>query len=69
MKRTTKINISPNGGQPKKLLVMKFIAGHIKKEIILDPEHMPIVFGRTMQNVEAGQNGNFVELYGDKISN
>jgi len=30
---------------------------------------MPIVFGRSMQNVEAGSNGNFIELLGDKISN
>jgi hypothetical protein len=48
---------------------MKLIAGPIKKDILLDPDQMPIVFGRSMQNVEAGSNGNFIELLGEKISN
>lgn len=68
MKRTSKINISQNGGQPKKLLVMKFLSG-LKKEILLDPDQMPIVFGRPDYNREAGQKGNFIEILGDKISN
>jgi len=40
----------------KKILVLKFIFGNsnLKKEIVLDPENMPIVFGRSEKNAEAG---------------
>jgi len=36
--------------------VLKFINGkpNLKKEIILDPENMPIIFGRSEKNAEAG---------------
>ena len=39
----------------KKMLVLKFIAGPlVKKEIVLDPESMPIVFGMRDKNPESG---------------
>ena len=69
MKRTAKINLSSSAGQAKKLLVMKMVNGPMKREILLDPDHMPIVFGRADINREAGSNGNFIEIIGDKISN
>ena len=42
--------------QNKKILLLKCIYGNsnLKKEIILDPENMPIVFGRSEKNAEAG---------------
>jgi len=46
-RRSSKINISANGEQPRKLLIMKLIDGPIKREITLHPEQLPIIFGRT----------------------
>ena len=48
---------------------MKMVQGPMKREILLDPDHMPIVFGRADINREAGSNGNFIEILGEKISN
>ena len=42
MKRNTKINIQNNNTNGKKMLMLKFIAGGLNKEILLDPDHMPI---------------------------
>lgn len=48
MRRNTKISLQQNHG-PKKMLVMKFIQGPLAgKEIPLDPEEMPIVFGKAV---------------------
>jgi hypothetical protein len=44
MKRSTKISFQQNQG-PKKKLIMRFIKG-LDKTIILDPENMPLVFGK-----------------------
>ena len=49
------------------MLVLKFIAGPMKQEILLDPENMPIQFGKLAQNPEVGLQRFFVELPGDKI--
>jgi hypothetical protein len=35
---------------PQKMLVLNFVSGKIAKQIILDPEEMPIVFGRPDPN-------------------
>ena len=43
MKRNTKINIQMNTNQnAKKMLMLKFIAGPLQQEILLDPDNMPI---------------------------
>lgn len=53
----------------KKMLVLRFIAGPLeKKEIVLDPENMPIVFGTRDKNPESGQLYSFYELQGEKIA-
>lgn len=44
MKRSTHINLQSNS-PPKKMLVMRFVHGPINREILLDPDQMPIVFG------------------------
>jgi len=49
------------------MLKLKFISGPLEKEILLDPENMPIQFGKTAMNPEAGQQKFFVELQGEKI--
>lgn len=68
MKRISKINLQQNVG-PKKKLVMRFIEGGLKgQQIILEPEEMPIIFGKTDPNQEAGQKKDF-RLEGDKICN
>ena len=50
------------------MLVVKFISGPNKqeKEILLDPEDMPIVFGKSNPNQESGQKKGQVELQGDR---
>lgn len=67
MKRNTKINIQINHASNKKMLILKFIAGPLKSEILLDPDNMPIQFGKAAMNAEAGQQKFFVDLQGDKI--
>lgn len=68
MKRNTRINIQMStNANTKKMLVVKFIAGSIKQEILLDPDNMPIQFGKLAMNPEAGQQQFFVELQGEKI--
>lgn len=47
LRRSSNMNISQNGNQARKLLVMKLIDGPIKRDITLDPEQLPIIFGRT----------------------
>ena len=55
MKRISKINLQQNTGKKKKL-VMKFIHGPLKNtELMLNPEEMPINFGKSDPNQEAGQ--------------
>ena len=44
MKRSTHINLNMDG-TAKKMLVMKFVQGPINRQIVLDPDQMPIVFG------------------------
>ena len=44
MKRSTHINLNMDG-TAKKMLVMKFVEGPLNKQILLDPDQMPIVFG------------------------
>jgi hypothetical protein len=69
MKRVSKINLRENTG-PKKKLVMRFIEGNLKgKQIQLDPEEMPIIFGKCDPNQEAGQKKDFLQLEGTKICN
>ncbi len=41
--------------QAKKMLILKFTNGSLKKDVILHPEDMPIVFGCKDPNQEAGQ--------------
>lgn len=54
MKRSTHINLNMDG-TAKKMLVMRFIEGPINRQIVLDPDQMPIVFGQKDPNQESGQ--------------
>ena len=64
--RRTKIDLQFNNNQ-KKMLVLKFISGSNKgKEMLLDPEDMPIVFGLSNPNQETGQQKGWVELQNDQ---
>jgi hypothetical protein len=40
--------------QAKKMLILKFTQGSLKTDVVLDPEDMPIVFGCSDPNQEAG---------------
>jgi hypothetical protein len=53
--------------QPKKQLILKFIKGPLETDVVLDPEDMPIVFGCSDSNQEAGQKLKCVEMTGPKI--
>lgn len=69
MKRISKINLQQTTG-PKKKLVMRFVEGSLKgQQIQLDTEEMPIVFGKSDPNQEAGQKKDFRQLVGDKVVN
>mmetsp|Transcript_29349 Transcript_29349/g.44235 ORF Transcript_29349/g.44235 Transcript_29349/m.44235 type:complete len:238 (+) Transcript_29349:671-1384(+) len=66
MKRSTKISFQQNSG-PKKQLVMRFVSG-MDKQIVLDPEEMPLVFGKADKNLQqVGQKSDMIELEGPKI--
>ena len=52
------------------MLVLRFVSGPgeiTKKDIILDPEEMPIIFGQPEPMPEAGHTRNFIPLRGNKI--
>lgn len=67
MKRTSKINLQQNTGVKKKL-VMRFLEGSLKGTVIpLDLEEMPILFGKSDPDQEAGQMKNFHKIEGEKI--
>ena len=69
MKRCSKINLQSKTG-PKKKLKMRFIEGELKgQEIKLDTEEMPIIFGKSDPNQEAGMKKDFKKLVGNKICN
>ena len=54
MKRICKINLQQSTGTKKKL-VLKFIRGPLEStELVLNPEEMPIIFGKSDPNQEAG---------------
>ena len=59
LKRSSKLNISANKDQPKKLLILKLIDGPIKKNIVLHPEQMPITFGRQAPKMSKAMNNRF----------
>ena len=67
MKSNQNIDILTNKG-PKKMLVLKFVSGPLKKSIVLDPEEMPIIFGKPDPDQEAGHMKNLIALQGEKIS-
>jgi len=49
---------------------MRFVQGSFKgQQIILDTEEMPIIFGKSDPNQEAGQKKDFRKLEGEKICN
>jgi hypothetical protein len=52
---------------PKKQLILTFTSGPLKQEVKLNPEDMPIVFGCSDPNQEAGQKQKSVTLFGPKI--
>ena len=53
--------------EKKKCLVLRFLNGS-KKVINLNPEKLPLVFGKGEQNPESGQRYSFVELDGEKMA-
>ena len=67
VKRCPKVNLGQNTAQKKKL-IMRFIEGTLKgQEISLDPEEMPIIFGKGDPNQEVGQKNGFRKISGAKI--
>ena len=49
------------------MLILRFFKGPLQKEILLDPENMPIIFGKQESNSEAGQQYYRVDISGEKI--
>jgi len=45
MKSSQNLNLL-SSNKMRKMLVLKFVSGPLDKEIILDPEEMPIIFGK-----------------------
>ena len=51
----------------RKALVLEFLGGN-DQVVRLDPDQLPIVFGKADKNPESGQQYGFYELTGDKIA-